>query len=406
MVLLLGISNPRSGPAATFSFNPSFGLSQSYTTNVLFTSEDEISDSYTTLSLYFPVVRTTRKSETSFTYSPAYQVYNNSTQFDNLSHKLDLSVQSTPSRTAAVNLSLRYYYGQDQGAADSTNPADFLLIPRNIREQGRIGLGFENRISGRWRWGASTHYETLSYSSIRDSEGDLDPVLPQDRTAIGVAGRISRSLSELASVGFEVEVSQFDIVSFGKEDLEHLTFLYQKAGSPRSEFNLRLGVFRSTLNPLIPLPPDIDDTQTDFQGGFSYSRELRTFSLGIRGSHAPTFGYGRSGTSTDTDLVVDLGKDLTRRINGGLAARWARSTPRDEMLATVDSVAVGGGLRIQAHPTLFLRVSANVVDQVGSRDSPPRSTLGDVGVLEATFTLLWSPLAQKPIAQQATAGDQ
>jgi hypothetical protein len=404
MVIFLGLTNPRFGPAGTISFNPSLNFAQSYTSNVLFTSENEISDTFTTIGLTFPVIRTTKKSKAQFIYSPAYQIYSSADQLDNLSHQLSLQVRSQPGRSAKTDLSVLYSYGQDQGAADSTNAADFTLIPRSTREQGRISLGFENQISGRWGWGALAYYETLSYSSIRDSDSDLDPVLPRDRTAVGAVGRITRSLSALASVGFEVEVDQFDIISTGKEDLLQLSFLYRKTASRGSKFNLRVGAFRSTLEPLIPLPPEINNTQTDFQGDFSYDREIRSFRFDVRGSHSPTFGYGRAGTSTDTYLGVSLNKDLTRRLDGGLTARWARSAPRVEGLATVDSVAVGGGLGLQAHPTLSLRFGANLVDQIGNDDSLADSALRDVAVLEAYFTLVWSPLARKPIAQIAAGG--
>ncbi|MGB5160098.1 MAG: hypothetical protein WBQ27_03130 [Thermoanaerobaculia bacterium] len=400
-VFLLGLSNTQPTLAATISFNPSLGVYQSYTSNVLFTSTDEISDTYTTVALTFPVIRTTKKSETRFIYSPAYQFYNSDDRLDNLSHRLELSLGSAPGRTATVNLNLLYYYGQDQGAADSTDGSDIILLPRNTREQGTIGLSFGNRISGRWGWGASAEYETLSYSQIGEDRGDLGPVLPQDRTSIGAAGSITYDLSSLSSAGFEVEVRQFDIDITGKEDVEGLSFVYQKSGSRNSTFNLSVGGYRSTLDPAVPLPSETNLTQTGAQGRFSYGRELRTFGFGIRGSHRPTFGYGRFGTSTDTYLGVIFSKVFSRTLKGGLALSWARSEPRIEFetLDSVDSAAIGGHLSLQAHPTLRLRLSANVVDQLSRANQGGDLPTGDVAVLQATFLLAWSPLAEKPIAQ-------
>ena len=93
-------------------------------------------------------------------------------------------------------------------------------------------------------------------------------------------------------------------------------------------------------------------------------------------------------------------------LDGALALRWARSEPRIEFerLDSVDSAAIGGSLRLQAHPTLALRFSANVVDQIGSGNQTGTSTFGDLAVLEATAVLIWSPLAQKPIARVSTEG--
>lgn len=405
LVMLLGFGTAQPTPAAIISFNPSLGIGQSYTSNVLFTSEDEISDTFTTVGLTLPVTRTTKKSETQFIYRPSYQFYNSSDQLDNLSHQLSLLVASRPERAARVDFNLRYYYGQDQGAAESTDGSDLILIPRNTREQGTIGLSVGNRISGRWRWGLSGQYETLSYSQIRDDTGDLGPLLPQDRTSIGGVGLIAYELSPLSSAGFEVGVSQFDLDLTGTEDVQELTFVYQKTGTRNSTFSLSIGGFRTSLNPTIPLPPDVSLTQTGAQGGFFYGRELRSFGFGIRGSHRPTFGYGRFGTSTDTLLGVLFNKDFSRTLEGGLTLRWARSEPRVEFerLDSVDSVAIGGSLRLQAHPTLALRLAANVVDQIGSGTQTGFSTFGDVAVLQATFVLVWSPLAQKPIAQVPTA---
>lgn len=405
MVFLLGLTNPRFGPAATISFNPSLDFAQSYTSNVLFTSGDEISDTYTTVGITFPIRRTTRKSETQFIYRPAYQFYNSDDALDNLSHELSLIATSRPGRSGTVDLRLLYYDGQDQGAADSTNGADLTLVPRSTREQGTVGLGFGSRISDRWRWRASANYETLAYSQIQDDTGDPEPVLPQDRTSIGATGLITYDLSSLSSAGFEVEVSQFDIDITGKEDVEGLSFVYQKSGSRNSTFNLRVGGYRSTLDPAVPLPPSIDLTQTGFQGGFSYGRELRTFGYTIRGSHRPTFGYGNFGTTTDTNLRVLIDKILTRRLDGGLAFRWARSTPRVEVLeelGSVDTASLGGLLSWQAHPTLLLRLAANVLDQLGSDNPVGDVTFRDVAVFQATFELIWSPLARKRIAQVPT----
>ena len=401
LVFLLGVSNTQPTLAATISFNPSLGIGQSYTSNVLFTSEEEISDTYTTVGLTFPVTRTTRKSETQFIYRPSYQFYNSADQLDNLSHQLSLLVASRPGRAAKIDFNVLYYYGQDQGAADSTDGSDLVLIPRNTREQGTIGLSFGNRISGRWRWGASAKYETLSYSQIEDDLGDLGPVLPQDRTSIGAAGLITYDLTPLSSAGFEVGVSQFDLALTGKEDVEELTFVYQKTGTRNSTFNLRIGGFRTSLDPSVPLPPEKNLTQTGAQGGFFYGRELRTFGWGISGSHRPTFGYGRFGTSTDTYLGVLFTKNFSRTFDGGLTLRWARSEPRIEFerLDSVDSAAIAGHLSLQAHPTLRLRVSANVVDQLSSSSQGGDLPTGDVAVLQATFLLVWSPLAEKPIAQ-------
>ena len=210
-VLLLGFGTTQPTPAATISFNPSLGIAQSYTSNVLFTSEDEISDTYTTVGLTLPVTRTTKKSETQFIYRPSYQIYNSSDQLDNLSHQLSLLVASQPGRAAQIDFNLRYYYGQGQGSADSTDGSDLVVIPRNTREQGTIGLSIGNRIAGRWRWGATAQYETLSYSQISDDTGNPGPVLPQDRTSIGAIGLITYGLSSLSSAGIEVGVSQFDL---------------------------------------------------------------------------------------------------------------------------------------------------------------------------------------------------
>ena len=404
-VFLLGVGNSQPSHTATISFNPSLGIAQSYTSNALFTTEDEISDTYTTVGLNFPVTRTTRKSETRFEYSPAYQFFNSATRLDNLSHRLILNAQSRPGRSAIADLRLEYYYGQDQGAADSTNGADLTLIPRNTREQGTAGLGFRGRISGRWRWRTSANYETLSYSRISDDEGDLGPIVPQDRSSVGVTGLIGYELSPLSSAGFEVELSQFDLDITGKEDLEELSFVYRKTASRNSTFSLSVGGYRSTLKPAVPLPTEIDLTQTGAQGGFFYRRELRTFGFGIRGSHRPTFGYGRLGLSNDTYLSVLFDRRFSRTLDGGLAFRWARSTPRGafEELPSVDSLAVGGRLELQAHPTLSLRVSANVVDQIGDDNRAGFLAIGDASVFEATFWLAWSPLAEKPIAQLPTA---
>lgn len=401
LVFLLGVSNSQPTLAATVSFNPSLWIGQSYTSNVLFTSEEEISDSYTTVGLTLPVTRTTKKSETEFIYRPSYQFYNSADQLDNLSHQLSLLVASRPGRAATVDLNVLYYYGQDQGAADSTDGSDIILLPRNTREQGTIGLSFGNRISGRWRWGASAEYEILSYSQIRDDGGDLGPVLPQDRTSIGAAGLITYDLSPLSSAGFEVRVSQFDLDITGKENVEELSFVYRKTGSRNSTFRLGIGGYRSSLDPAVPLPPEQNLTQTGAQAVFSYDRELRTLQWGIRGAHRPTFGYGRFGFSTDTYLGVFLGKAFSRVLDGGLALRWARSEPRIEFetLDSVDSVAIGGHLSLQAHPTLGLRLSANVVDQLSRSNQGGDLPTGDVAALQATFLLVWSPLAEKPIAQ-------
>ena len=405
-VLLLGLSTTQPAPAATISFNPSLGIAQSYTSNVLFTSEDEISDTYTTVGLTLPVTRTTKKSETQFIYRPSYQIYNSSDQLDNLSHQLSLLVASQPERAAQIDFNLRYYYGQDQGSADSTDGSDLVLIPRNTREQGTIGLSIGNRIAGRWRWGASAQYETLSYSQISDDTGNLGPVLPQDRTSIGGVGLIAYELSPLSSAGFEVGLRQFDLDLTGTEDVQELTFVYQMRGTRNSTFNLSIGGFQTSLNPTIPLPPETNLTQTGAQGGFFYGRELRSFGFGITGSHRPTFGYGRFGTSTDTYLGVFFNKDFSRALDGALTLRWARSEPRIEFerLDSVDSAAIGGSLRFQAHPTLALRFAANVVDQIGSGNQTGTSAFGDVAVLEATAVLIWSPLAQKPIARVSTEG--
>ncbi len=405
LVFLLAIGSAQPTLAAVVSFNPSLGISQSYTSNVLFTSEDEISDSYTSVGVTLPVTRTTKKSETQFDYQASYQFYNSSDQLDNLSHRLSLLVASQPRRAGKIDLRLQYYYGQDQGTSDSIEGSDNLLVPRSTREQGTAGLSYGNRISGRWRWGASAQYETLSYSQIQDDTGDLGPVLPQDRTSIGAAGLITYDLSSLSSAGFEVEVSQFDLAITGTENVEGLTFVYQKTGTRNSTFNLSIGGYRSTLDPDVPLPPETNLTQTGAQGGFFYGRELRTFGLGIRGSHRPTFGYGRFGTSTDTYLGVLFSKVFSKTLEGGLTLGWSRSEPRVEFerLNTVDSAAIGGNLSLQAHPTIRLQLSASVVDQIGSTNQTGDFSTRDVGVLQATFLFVWSPWAQKPIAQVPSA---
>lgn len=200
-------------------------------------------------------------------------------------------------------------------------------------------------------------------------------------------------------------MSQFDLAITGKEDVEEVAFVYQKTGTRNSTFNLSIGGFRTSLDPAVPLPPTTNLTQTGAQGGFFYGRELRTFGFGVRGSHRPTFGYGRFGTSTDTYLGVQFTKNFSRTFDGGLALRWARSEPRIEFerLDSVDSAAIGGHLNLQAHPTLRLRFSANVVDQLGSNNQGGDLAIGDVAVLQATFLLVWSPLAEKPIAQVPSA---
>ncbi len=409
MVVLLDLSKPRIGPAATISFNPAFYLAQSYTTNALFTSGDEISDSFTTVGVAFPVSRTTKRSETQLIYRPAYQFYNSADELDNLSHELRLITSSRPGRSGTVDLQLRYYYGQDQGSANSTNGADLTLVPRSTREEGSAGLGFGSRISGHWRWRATANYESLAYSQIQDENmGTPEPVLPPERSSIGAAGLITYDLSSSSFAGFEVEVSQFDIDIIGKEDVEELSFVYEKSGSQVSTFSLSVGGYRSTLDPEVPLPPSVDLTQTGFQGGFSYKRKFRTFGYTILGWHKPTFGYDSIGTSNYTYLQLLIDKAFSRRLDGGLALRWARSTPRAEVLeelGSVDSASLGGLLSWRVHPTLLLQLAVNVLDQTGSDNSVGDVTFRDVAVFQSTFELIWSPLARKRIAQKPTGDD-
>lgn len=398
LIAVLGLANSSSAPAATITFNPAFGLGQSYTSNALFTSENEISDSYTTISLYLPVTQETKKSETSFIYSPAYQFFNSATQLDNLSHTLDLIVQSTPSRTATIDARASYYHGQDQGSADSTNGSDLILTSRNTRDQGRLDLAFGNKISGRWRWGASTYYESLKYSSIKERDDIPEPFLPQNRTALGAAGQVTRNVSSRRSIGLELGVDQFDLDFTGTEDVGRVSFVFQQAGGRHSSFSLRVGAYQSSQNPEFDLPIDTEDTITGFQGDFSYTREFKTFDFNLLGSHQPTYGYDRFGTSTNSYLTTNFNKTFTRRIDGGMALRWARSAPTLDELPAIDSLALSGGLSFRPIPSLALQIAANVVDQTSGDTSDTDPSFRNVAVLNATFTLVWSPWAQKPIA--------
>jgi len=398
LVAALCTTFPLPTGAATTTFNPRLELWRVYTSNALFSSTDEeISDSFTALTLVLPVARTTPKSLTRFTYSPSYQGYDSLDSLNNLTHRALLEVNATPTEASDINFSGLYYKGQDQGPAGNISDEDLILTPRNSREQGRVELDYDNRISGNWNWGAGTYYEDLRFSSIDDNEEGPESFVPENRTAVGVEGRIGRQMSPRTDTGLELGFDQFDLEVSGKENVQRLAIFLNHVFSRRSRLELQAGGFQTELDRGESLEPGQDNSRSGFYGRFDFVRAYSGFNLRLFGSHRPTSGYNFVGTSTNTIAGLTVSPDFSEKLAADATIRYSRADSTFAQDASIDSIALGGNLAYRPFRTLSFRFSAWVSSQT-SDGQLAGVEAADIAVFEGSFAIVWSPLAGKPIA--------
>jgi hypothetical protein len=386
------------GSAAVTTFDPSLQLWRVYTSNALFSSSEEaVSDSYTALSLFLPVARKTPRSFTRLTYSPSYQGFDSLDSLDNLTHRVLLEANATPTEASTIDISTLYYKGQDQVRPDASSDPNFVLTPRNSREQGRVELDYTNRITGQWNWGARTYYEDLRYSFIDDTDEQPDSFVPQDRTAIGVEGRIGRNTSLRTSTGLEIGFDRFDLDVSGQEDVQRLSLFLNHAFSRRNQLELQGGGFQSEIDRKAPLEPGQDNTRSGFYGRFDFVRVYSGFNLRLFASHRPTSGYDFVGTSTNSIAGLTFNPEFSDKLAGDATIRYLKADSTFGEDAAIENIGVGGNLGYRPFRTLSFRFSAWVSSQTGS-GRLGESTSADISVFEGSIAIVWNPLAGKPIA--------
>ncbi len=389
---------PQASGAAVVSFNPALELSQVYTSNALFTSDETAtSDTYTGFALVLPVKREAPKNTAEFTYRPSYQAYDSLDSLSNLPPSLLFRLDSTPTEALSTNLSTSYYRGQDQGLPNSDTGPDLILTPRNTREQGRIDLGFSHRFSGKWNWGANAYYEALSYTTIDDIEQDPNAYIPENRTAIGLVGRFGRAVSARTNVGLAVRFNQFDLDISGTEQVQRLELTLLHKPSRRNQLDVRLGAFRGEFDRNVPVEPGQSDSRSGFSGNFLFERIFSAFNFRIFALHEPTSGYNFIGTSTNTVAGLSLSWALSKRVSTGATARFSRADSTFEDDVTVENIGLGGTLDYRPFRTLSFRFSAAASDQTSGGQLEAAGN-ASIAVFQGSLDIVWTPLANKKIA--------
>ena len=183
------------------TFDPQVALGIRYTDNVAFVGEEDASDSVLRFALTLPVVRQTKKSSFSFTYSPYIVRHQDFGELDHDGHRLSLGLAHQPSPRSSLEVNASYARTQEQGDPESLDDADLFAARRTDRERASLDLAFRSQLRRRWTWSGSVGFSEWQFDEISGFEGEEPLTDLEDRMGLTGSVELSREFSRRASVG-------------------------------------------------------------------------------------------------------------------------------------------------------------------------------------------------------------
>lgn len=370
------------------TFDPQVNVGLFSTNNVALTREDARSDWGLRLGLILPVTHQLDRGSLSFTYSPWVELFRESDNFNNVSHRLRLGLATEPTLSSSLNLQAAYTDTQDQGVVQSADPADLFLTQRTDRQRASLDLLYADQLRNRWSWGFTLGGSLWNYSRLVDADDGADPIPLEDRSEVRTSVQLARNLTPTDSVGFRYGYRRFVLDLSGEENSHSFSFVFQKDVEERLTLEFSIGGFRNSGEAVTgPLDPS-SGTRTGVQGQFRLTRSWRQSTLAIAAGHRPSSGGARIGTSVNSFIGLSYGNRGDQVWTWGLDTRVARRDPTNENQSVVNSVALSGRVGRRLSRKTTIRMTARIFEQ-SDKGEEARGTY-----LYTWVGVVWRPLAR------------
>jgi hypothetical protein len=285
-----------------------------------------------TASVTLALSATTPRSETTFSYRPFIERYDEYSQLDNTSHDLSLGWSWTASRRTEVDATVGWSQRERQRLLFDEPDLDLVALPRTRFESLRGTFGTRVR-SGRH---GEIRFQLRHTSSSYDDEAvasDADLLRLTDSSSTGGQVSFDYLLSARKRLGLSVGADRADSGFRGELDTYRASGTYGWTGRGELTVNLRLGAaWTSVRDPGVdpsgdPLP-EYDD-QTALVGGIDVSgRVSRYVTLTAGVDRDITAGSGVSGAVESLSGFAACDIQLRRYSRLLLTGRYAQ---RDEV---------------------------------------------------------------------------
>jgi hypothetical protein len=264
----------------------------------------------------------------------------------------------------------------------------FIVGRRLDTERGSVRLGFDKQFSTLW----SVQFFASYAASLSDEiEGDESFGDVEDRDDLGGGVGLSRTLSSHTSLNLSYTVRAFDLEVSG-ESLTHLFGggLTHQLGEQLS-VSFQIGVFyRDEVNQSLN-PDDVITEESDvgFFGGFSLTKTLANYVLGLSASHQPSAGDILVGTSTNTEVGLSLSPLSTYRWYWALSLRFGYRDPDITDQNPLQSSDLNGSVGRSLGRKVSVSLNSSLLYQIESGASEL-----DISTWRTTLALGFRPFAR------------
>lgn len=370
------------------TFDPQVNVGLFSTNNVALTREDPRSDWGLRLALILPVVRQLDRGSLTFSYSPWVELFRETDTFNNVSHRLRLSLVTAPTPESSLNLTAAYSKTQDQGVVESIDPADLFLTQRTDRQRSSLDFTYGDQLRNRWNWGFTLGGSIWNYDRVIDSGVGDEPIGLEDRSEVRTSFQVTRSLSPTTALGLRYGYRRFVLDLSGDENSQSFSFVYQKDIEERLSLEFSVGGYHNTGEAVTgPLDPS-SGSRSGVQGQLRLTRNWRQSALAIVAGHRPSSGGARIGTSVNSYVGLSYGNRGDQVWDWGVYTRLARRDPSNENQKVINNLALGGRVGRRLNRKTTIRMTARVFDQTD-----------DGGESSATYLYVWLGAVWRPLAR-------
>lgn len=345
--------------AGDVTFKPELRVGREYSSNLGFTTDDNLNDSSTTYGVDLPWRFVDEKGSSNILLSGSYFQQDDFDSLDRFEWGATLASNRRMSERTSWGISVTARETEAQGDPAALDIEELFLFRRTKRNLYGLSFNASHDITKRWVWRTSFVYAGRRIEDIEDFDAPgADSAAAEDRDTYAARVSFEHRLSPRTTFGPAVGFSRLELEQSGDADVLFAGFAGEHKVSQTSNLGFSAGATRATGTALNPLSMNPDAETTGAQASLDYRRTFRTTTLTTQFSFQPTAGGNIPGAAEQGTLSILLASNASKFINWNTSLRGSRRDPADDG-PVLNAYTAGLGLSGALTRTLALSTAAS-----------------------------------------------